>query len=107
MEAAGHDVHRVAILNRTAEDPDLLAQAVEGERVLITYDRDFSNLVFTLAAEPPPAIIYLRYEPSDVADVILRLMPLLDMEQLSGHITVVDRRRTRRTPFPVRSNDND
>ena len=83
-----------------------MAIAAEGERILVTYDRDFSNLVFTGAAPPPPAIIYLRYEPEEVADILPRLLALLDFEQLNGHITVIDKRRTRRTPFPARNNDN-
>jgi predicted nuclease of predicted toxin-antitoxin system len=102
----GHDVVRVALSDATAEDPDILAAAAENERILITYDRDFSELIFARTADQPPAIIYIRYRPRDVTAVIDRLLPVLDFELLRGHMTVLDQQRIRRTPFPMRSNDN-
>ena len=102
----GHDVVRVALSDPTAEDPDILAAAAESERILVTYDRDFSELIFARTADPPPAIIYIRYRPRDVAAVIERLLTVLDFELLRGHMTVLDQQRIRRTPFPMRSNDN-
>ena len=106
LAARGHDVVRAALTNALAEDSRLLAQAVDGERILITYDRDFSELVFSQAAETPPAIIYLRYRARDVEDVIKRLLAVLDFEAMVDHMTVIDERRVRRTPFPSGSNDN-
>ena len=106
LEAKGYDVVRAALTNGLAEDPDILAQAVEGERILITYDRDFSELVFSRRMATPPAIIYLRYRSRDVDDAIARLMPVLDFDRLVHHMTVIDERRVRRTPFPTGSNDN-
>ena len=103
---AGHDVVRMALTNATAEDPDILEMAVHGGRILITYDRDFSELVFARGSEPPPAIIYLRYRSRDVDAVIERLMPLLNFPFLEDHLTVIDPVRVRRAPFIARSNDN-
>ena len=103
---AGHDVVRMALTNATAEDPDILEMAVNDGRILITYDRDFSELVFARGAEPPPAIIYLRYRSRDIDAVIERLMPLLDFTVLEDHLTVIDPVRVRRAPFIARSNEN-
>ena len=104
--AAGHDVLRAALEHPTLEDADVLARAVQEGRILITYDRDFSELIFAGAAKQPPAIIYIRYEPENVADVLPRLMPLLDFTKLDGHMTVIGKRHSRRTPLPLKS-DND
>ncbi len=106
LEALGHDVVRAALTNGMAEDPYILEQAVEGERVLITYDRDFSELVFSRAARTPPAIVYLRYRARDVEDAIRRLTAVLEIGLTMDHMTVVDERRVRCTPFPTGSNDN-
>ena len=104
--AAGHDVVRAALIDATAEDPDILAQAVDNRRVLITCDREFGELIFAHSARQPPAIIYLRYQARDVDEAVARLMPILDFDLLKDHMTVIDERRVRRTPFPARSNDN-
>ena len=103
---AGHDVVRMALTNATAEDSEILEMAVHGGRILITYDRDFSELVFAQGAKPLPAIIYLRYRSRDVDTVIERLMPLLNFPFLEDHLTVIDPVRVRRAPFIARSNDN-
>ena len=96
----------MALTNATAEDQEILELAVDAGRILITYDRDFSELVFARDAEPPPAIIYLRYRTREVDAAIERLMPLLDFSFLEDHLTVIDPVRVRQAPFIVRSNDN-
>ena len=80
-----------------------IARALADERVLITCDRDFGELVFQRGAAAPPAIIYVRFEPEDVLDVIPRIIPLLDFDRLKGHMTVVGDEYDRRTPFPQKS----
>ena len=106
LTAAGHDILRMALTNATAEDPDILDQAVADDRILITCDRDFSELVFSRGVESPPAIIYLRFPARSVEQTIERLIPILDFEFLKDNLTVIDPRRIRRAPFPARSNDN-
>jgi len=83
-----------------------MAYAVANDRVLVTCDSDFGELVFLEGQKPPPAIIYIRFEPEDVADIVPRLLPLLDFTMLRGHMTVIGDRRDRRTPFPTKSNDH-
>ena len=106
LTTAGHDVVRAALVSATAKDQAILAHAVSDARILVTYDRDFSELVFADSAEPPPAIIYIRYRAREIEGVIERLMPLLDFDRLRYHMTVIDDRRVRRTPFPARTNDH-
>jgi predicted nuclease of predicted toxin-antitoxin system len=101
--AAGHDVVRTALAFADASDALILATAVAEQRILITGDRDFGGLVFQHGAEQPPAIIYIRFEPDEVADVVPRLMPLLDEAELRGHLTVIGHENTRRRPFPAKS----
>ena len=104
--AQGHDIVRTALTDPTATDAALLVRSVYEARIFVTYDRDISELFFRHSAEPAPAVIYIRIEPDDVADVIPRLLPLLDFSFLNGHMTVIGREHTRRRPFPAKSNDN-
>ncbi|HEX5183252.1 MAG TPA: DUF5615 family PIN-like protein [Allosphingosinicella sp.] len=103
LVAAGHDVVRAALAFPDASDSSILATAVAEDRILITADRDFGRLVFQHGAEQPPAIVYIRFEPDEVADVVPRLLPLLDDPDLKGHLTVVGHENTRRRPFPAKS----
>ena len=101
---SGHDVIRAALTNPRSVDPVILDRAVAEDRILITYDSDFCDLIFHHGAKQPPAIIHVRFEPDEVADILPRLMPLLDFALLDGHMTVIGSEHTRRRPFPSKSN---
>jgi predicted nuclease of predicted toxin-antitoxin system len=106
IAARGHDVVRVALLAPQAGDHDILRWAVEQGRVLVSYDSDFTDLIYRDGASPPPGVIYIRYEPVEIEDLIPRIVPLLDAETLSGHMIVVGRDETRRRPFPGKASED-
>lgn len=106
LSDAGHDVVRAIAVAPDADDKAILAYATANRRILVTCDRDFGELVFLHRAAPPPAIIYIRFEPEDVADIVPRLVPLLDFDQLEGHMTVIGADHDRRTSFPAKSKDH-
>jgi predicted nuclease of predicted toxin-antitoxin system len=106
LTAAGHDVVRATTVAPHAADTVILSLAVNDDRILITCDRDFGELVFLHGLPPPSAIIYIRFEPQNVGDIVPRLISVLDSGGLEGHITVIDTAHNRRTPFPAKSNDN-
>lgn len=103
---AGHDVARAIYAVPSAPDEQVLAFAVAERRVLITCDHDFGDLIFFKGHAAPPAVIYIRFEPEDVREIVPRLLPLLEIEALRDHMTVLDERQVRRRPFPTRSIDN-
>ena len=96
----GHDVAQAALSYRYDDDEAILERARVEQRILVTCDRDFGELVFGHGASPPPAIIYIRFEPQDVADIIPRLLAVLEPEALQDHLTVIGDTADRRRPFP-------
>jgi predicted nuclease of predicted toxin-antitoxin system len=99
MSGHGYDVERAIHVMPDAKDEILLAYAVAQQRVLVTCDSDFGELVFHKRLPPPPAIIYIRFEPDQVADIVPRLMPLLDFDALRDHMIVIGTENVRRRPF--------
>ena len=85
-----------------ASDEVVLARAVIDDRILITCDRDFGELIFKHRATPPPGIIYIRFEPDDVAEIVPHVLAVLDFEALRDHMTVIGDRSVRRTIFPAK-----
>jgi predicted nuclease of predicted toxin-antitoxin system len=58
-------------------DEAVLALAVAEQRWIITFDRDYGDLVFKMSLPPPPAIVLLRephYRPAEPADWVLSLL---------------------------------
>ncbi len=49
LVAHGHDVESALAIDQSASDDHLLALALQNDRVLITEDKDFGELVFVQA----------------------------------------------------------
>lgn len=72
----GFDVLPIAQFHPGLSDTDVLALAVREHRWLVTFDRDYGELIFASGLPPPPAVILLRvrsYSPTDPADWIMDL----------------------------------
>lgn len=104
LRAAGVDVESIAEIMPGASDRVVLKHAVDTSRWLLTFDRDYGELVFLRAVPPPPAIVYLRqgaYLPQWPAEAVLSLLRRADFVQ--GHLVVVNGRMVRRRPLPTLS----
>jgi predicted nuclease of predicted toxin-antitoxin system len=63
LRASGHDVIYVAELASGMTELQALAQAVEEQRILLTEDKDFGELVVRWR-RPVPGLVLLRIEPN-------------------------------------------
>lgn len=106
LSAEGHDVVHAGISYPEWTDSALLDLAVREERVLVTEDRDFSDLIFAHGAKAPPAIIYIRCEPTDQQEMIPRVIALLDFEPVLNNMIVLRPASTRYRPFPGKTRHN-
>lgn len=102
LRAAGFDVVAVAEDMPGASDQVVLARASELGRWLVTFDRDYGELVFLRDLPSPPAIIYLRQEPipSDVAaEWLISLMSDPDLKP--GFFITLGSKTTRLRRLPA------
>ena len=98
VAAAGHDVASIATLAPSLNDRGVLELARTTERVLITFDSDFGDLVFRLGVPPPGGIVYLRMHPID--DSLVGSWILRALEGWSnGSMVVVSQDAVRRRAF--------
>ena len=84
-----------------ADDTELLATAAREQRLFVTRDRDFGNLIFV--ERKRGGVIYLRIEPSTVNVVHAELENVLNRyteEQLRKAFVVIEpgRHRFRQPP---------
>ncbi len=101
LREQGLTVHAVGELMPSASDRKVLQHAHDKNLWLLTFDRDYGELVFAREAPPPPAIVYLRQGPQPMKAFAATVLTLLtDAALLKGHLVVVDGRRIRRRPLP-------
>jgi predicted nuclease of predicted toxin-antitoxin system len=102
LRTAGHDVLAIIEVEAGAKDPAVLDRAVAENRVLLTFDRDYGELIYRRNLPPPPGVIYLRLvpkTPDEAADAILSLL-FIDGLDLERRYTVIERLRVRQRPLP-------
>ena len=91
----GHDVLSALESNPRATDEELLVLATEEQRIIITEDKDFGELVFVRRL-PHPCIVHLVEMP--VAEKVAAMRELIDSHQDDMHegaLIVVTRSRVR------------
>ena len=107
LRAAGVDVVAVVEAMPTAKDIEVLEFARASGRWIVTFDRDYGELVFKRGVPPPPAIVYLRQEPYPAdrpADIVLALLSNPSLAE--GHMLVVSERGIRRRRMPHHAGDH-
>ena len=100
LREAGEDVLSVTEDSPGASDEVVIRWARQEGRIVVTFDRDYGELVFHHRLPPPAGVLYMRFEPEspiEPAAVIARLKE--DGVELEGHFTVVNRDGIRQRPI--------
>ncbi|CAN5244924.1 hypothetical protein BH23GEM4_BH23GEM4_20130 [soil metagenome] len=102
LRAAGYDVESVAELAPGMADLDVLAHAHQHQQLLLTFDRDFGELIYRRGATVPAGVLYLRFIPATPEEPGVIIRDLLETKALSmrDRFTVVQRERIRQRPLP-------
>lgn len=96
----GHDVAWIKRDSPGATDAEVLRRSVSERRVLITFDKDFGDLVFRLGANASSGVILLRLRgatPDALADACVRAIDC--REDWVGHLSVIEPGRIRMVPL--------
>lgn len=106
LRAAGHDVLWIAEAQPGRDDEEVLAQAHRDERVLITFDRDFGELIVKQGLSAPSAVVYVRLPRTAVNLALQRLGAVLDGgELIEGSLVVIAPAKERRRKLALRKQD--
>jgi predicted nuclease of predicted toxin-antitoxin system len=91
----------MSLLSPGARDEQVMARAASESRILVTFDKDFGELVYRRGLPPPAGIILLRFDPVSPEDTADRLRALVSAgHELDGRFTVLTRRAVRSLPLP-------
>jgi predicted nuclease of predicted toxin-antitoxin system len=100
LRASGHDVSYIAELSPAESDAEIMAHAQQEERLLLTEDKDFGELVFRRGGMVP-GLVLIRIDPERATLIRNRLdMAIAGLgESLFGKYTVVEEARFRSRPL--------
>ncbi len=107
LTGAGHDaVHLRTLGMSKASDPDVLRTALEQERVLVSSDTDFGELLATSNAAGPSLLLLRRQQGRRAVALASLLLGNLDViadDLTLGAVVVIDEVRIRVRRLPIRA----
>jgi predicted nuclease of predicted toxin-antitoxin system len=77
LRDAGHDVAAIIEDSPGVKDDEVLAKASQEKRILLTFDRDYGELIYKLKYPRPLGVIYFRFfprTPFEPAELLLSLL---------------------------------
>ena len=91
--------HVVSIQEKSAgvSDEAVLKEAIDQDLIILTFDRDYGELIFRYAQPNPPGVIYFRNKGSDPLFAGQLMLRLLEENQLSFQkaFTVIEEKNIR------------
>ncbi len=102
LREKGYDTASITEDSPGIEDTEVLARAADEQRVILTFDRDYGELIYRLRLRSPKGVIYLRFRPHTPEEPALLLLNLFWREGLlfEERFTVVDRDQIRQRTLP-------
>jgi predicted nuclease of predicted toxin-antitoxin system len=101
LRESGLEIESIGESQAGLADTDVLEFAHSKDLVLLTFDRDFGELIFKKQLPCPPAVVYLRFipkTPKEPAQVVLAMLDVL--KTVKGHFVVLDRDSLRKRALP-------
>jgi predicted nuclease of predicted toxin-antitoxin system len=103
LRERGYDVLAVAETARSISDQEVLSIAVAESRWVLTFDRDYGELIYARRAPVPPAVLFMRltsYRPEDPGHLLIEMLE--NSSQFHGYFVVVEKDGWRKRPLPQR-----
>ena len=104
LRADGFDVASIIQDSPGVKDEVVLSRAHAERRIILTFDRDYGQLIFARRLPAPPGLVFFRFAPSYPAEPADRFREVIEVEHitLEGQFTVVGRSWVRQRPLTRR-----
>ncbi len=100
LRDAGFEVHSIQESAPSLDDISILDLAVTNKHVLLTFDRDFGDLIFNQQLPAPRGIVYFRFNPVSSDEPARLLLDLIPEVKFENNITVITRSNIRQRELP-------
>lgn len=100
LAGRGHDIAWVRMQSPGASDDDVISLAQQEGRLLVTFDKDFGELVFARGARASRGVVLFRISGKPDFLVNLIVASLESRDDWAGSFAVIEPHRIRITAFP-------
>jgi predicted nuclease of predicted toxin-antitoxin system len=101
LKEKGYDILSIGMDNPSITDSEVMNIAFKEERTILTFDRDYGELIFKHNYKPDKGVIYLRfdeYAPLQPGLIVEEIITNQEID-LSRALTVVDKNGIRQRKY--------
>lgn len=101
LENAGFDIKSIGQDYSGILDSEVIDIAIKEQRTILTFDRDYGELIFRKGYQPPKGVIYLRwddFQPNEPGSYLIELFKSEDI-QFDGMLTVISETNIRQRKY--------
>jgi len=94
LEKAGYDIIYVGLDFKRILDNEVIDIAIKEERTIITFDRDYGELIFKKGYRPRSGVIYLRwnnFQPDEPGEFLMELFKTKEIKYGSRLTVITDK----------------
>jgi len=101
LREKGYDVLSIGIDNPSIMDSEIMNIAINEDRTILTFDRDYGELIFRHIYKPDKGVIYLRideYKPHEPGLIVEGILTDINID-LNRALTVIDKSGIRQRKY--------
>lgn len=101
LKNAGFDILSIGLDYSGILDSEVIDIANNEQRTILTFDRDYGELIFKKGYQPPNGVIYLRwddFQPDEPGSYLIELFKSDDI-QFDGMLTVISETNIRQRKY--------
>ena len=103
LKEKGYDVVSIGMDNPGITDAEIMTIAINEERTIMTFDRDYGELIFRYNYKPQKGVIYLRldeFKPQEPGMIIEDIITNKEID-FTRALTVVDKNGIRQRKYQM------
>lgn len=101
LQSIGYDIKSIGIDVAGISDYEVMKIAIAENRLIVTFDSDYGELIFKHGYKPPAGVIYLRimeYSPEYPGEMIHDILSTTKLD-FSHKLTVIDKNGIRQRSY--------
>jgi predicted nuclease of predicted toxin-antitoxin system len=101
LQSNGYDIKSIGTDNAGISDGEVMMIAISENRLIVTFDSDYGELIFKHGYKPPAGVIYIRimeYSPDYPGQLIHHILSTTKLD-FSRKISVIDQNGIRQRSF--------
>ena len=101
LRNAGHNVASVLEDTSGARDSEVLWRGHEESRIILTFDRDYGELIYRHKSIVPAGLVFFRFDPATPGEPAEILLEIIEKDKITlmGKFTVIERERIRQRAY--------